>query len=71
LGRNNIAIKEQKQKGAKANLNPKVTPNADYKYFANLPYQFFPPSTFNTLAPEGQFKEAQFGVPHITIQTCN
>ncbi|MBK7036770.1 MAG: TolC family protein [Bacteroidetes bacterium] len=64
MGRNNIAIGEQKTKEAKANLIPKVTANADYKYFTNLPYQFMPLSTFNPTAPEGQFKEAQFGVPH-------
>jgi OMF family outer membrane factor len=64
MSRNNISISEQKQKEAKANLIPKVTANADYKYFTNLPYQLMPLSTFNPAAPEGQFKEAQFGVPH-------
>jgi outer membrane protein TolC len=64
IGRNNIAIGEQKAKEAKANLIPKVTANAEYKYFTNLPYQLMPLSTFNPTAPEGQFKEAQFGVPH-------
>jgi OMF family outer membrane factor len=64
MSRNNIAIGEQKAKEAKANLIPKVTVNADYKYFTNLPYQLMPLSTFNPTAPEGQFKEAQFGVPH-------
>lgn len=64
MGRNNVFIGEQKAKEAKANLIPKVTANADYKYFTNLPYQFLPLSTFNPTAPEGQFKEAQFGVPH-------
>ena len=64
MSRNNIAIGEQKEKEAKANLVPKVTAYADYKYFTNLPYQLMPLSTFNPTAPEGQFKEAQFGVPH-------
>jgi OMF family outer membrane factor len=64
MSRNNIAIGEQKEKEAIANLIPKVTVNADYKYFTNLPYQLMPLSTFNPTAPEGQFKEAQFGVPH-------
>ncbi len=64
MSRNNIAIGEQKEKEAKANLIPRVTANADYKYFTNLPYQLMPLSTFNPTAPEGQFKEAQFGVPH-------
>ncbi len=64
MSRNSIAIGEQKAKEAKANLVPKVTVNADYKYFTNLPYQLMPLSTFSPTAPEGQFKEAQFGVPH-------
>lgn len=62
--RNNMSISEQRQKEAKANLIPKVSINADYKYFTNLPHQLMPLSTFNPAAPEGQFKEAQFGVPH-------
>lgn len=64
INRNNIALGEQKEKEAKANLIPKVTASADYKYFIDLPYQLMPMSTFNSTAPEGQFKEAQFGVPH-------
>jgi len=64
MSRNYMAIGEQKMKEAKANLLPKVTANVDYKYFTNLPYQLLPLSTFNASAPEGQFKEAQFGVPH-------
>ncbi|MCB0649530.1 MAG: TolC family protein [Saprospiraceae bacterium] len=39
MSRNNMAIGEQREKEAKANLIPKVTANADYKYFTNLPYQ--------------------------------
>src|SRR5690606_34210242 len=42
--------------------SPKVTGSADYKYFTHLPYQFLPLSVFN--GPEGEYKEAQFGVPH-------
>jgi OMF family outer membrane factor len=64
MNRNNISIGEQKEKEAKANLIPKITVNADYKYFSNLPYQLMPLSTFNPTAPVGQYKEAQFGVPH-------
>lgn len=41
---------------------PKLNLNADYKYFTDLPYQLMPMSVFG--GPEGQFKEAQFGVPH-------
>ncbi len=62
MSRNNISISTQKQKEAKANLIPKVTVNADYKYFTNLPYQLMPLSIFG--GPDGQFKEAQFGVSH-------
>ncbi len=64
MGRNNMTISEQKLKEATANLIPKITANADYKYFISLPFQFMPLSTFNPMAQEGQFKEAQFGVPH-------
>jgi outer membrane protein TolC len=64
IDKNKILIGEQKEKEAKANLIPKITGNLDYKYFSNLPYQLLPLSTFNQNAPEGQFKEAQFGVPH-------
>ncbi len=53
------------------NLIPKVTANGEYKYFIELPYQLLPLSVFG--GPDGQFKEAQFGVPHtingnLTIQ---
>lgn len=64
IGRNNMTIGEQKQKEATANLFPKVNVVGDYKYFTDLPYQLMPMSTFNPTAPEGQFREAQFGVPH-------
>ena len=49
---------------AVAGLIPKLTVNSDYKYYFDLPYQLMPLSTFNPTAPAGQFKEAQFGVPH-------
>ena len=64
MSRNTISIGEQKVQEAKANLIPKVFANVDYKYYTNLPYQLMPLSTFNPTAAEGQFKEAQFGVPH-------
>lgn len=64
ISRNSMAITEQKQKEAKSNLIPKINVVGDYKYFMDLPYQLMPMSTFNPMAPEGQFKEAQFGVPH-------
>jgi len=64
VNRNDIAIGEQREKEAKANLLPKVTANADYKYFTNLPYQLLPLNALNPTAPEGEFRAAQFGVPH-------
>ncbi|MCF8301234.1 MAG: TolC family protein [Haliscomenobacter sp.] len=64
VNRNDIAIGEQREKEAKANLYPKVTANADYKYFTNLPYQLLPLNALNLAAPEGEFRAAQFGVPH-------
>ncbi|OQA97224.1 MAG: outer membrane channel protein [Bacteroidetes bacterium ADurb.Bin217] len=73
ISRNNMAIGEQKQKEATSNLLPKVNIVGDYKYFTDLPYQLMPMSTFNPTAPEWQFREAQFGVPHnmsATIQVA-
>lgn len=62
MSRNNILISEQKNDEAKANLIPKLNSNIDYKYFTELPTQLIPMSFFG--GPEGQFKEASFGVPH-------
>lgn len=64
INRNNIDISQQKEKEAKANLIPKVTANADYKYFMELPTQLMPMNALNPQAPEGQFRDIQFGVPH-------
>ncbi|HAV26690.1 MAG TPA: TolC family protein [Bacteroidetes bacterium] len=64
IGLNNEILSQDKQKEVQANLLPKLTANADYKYFTNLPYQLMPLSTFDPTAPEGKFKETQFGVPH-------
>lgn len=64
MSRNNMAIGDQREKEAKANLIPKVTANADYKYFANLPYQLLPVNAFNPALPAGEFRAMQFGVPH-------
>jgi OMF family outer membrane factor len=47
---------------AKANLLPKVNMAADYRYYANLPYQFMPADQFG--GTPGTYKEVQFGVPH-------
>lgn len=62
IDRNNVSISQQKQMETKANLIPKISLGADYRYFNDLPYQLMPQSAFG--GPEGQFKETQFGVPH-------
>ena len=64
MSRNKMAIGEQKAKEAKANLIPKATVNADYKYFTNLPYQLLPVNAFNPALPAGEYRAMQFGVPH-------
>lgn len=64
ISRNNILISKQKHKEAISNLVPKITAIGDYRYFTDLPYQLMPLSMFNPTAPEGQYKESQFGVPH-------
>src|SRR5690625_3769141 len=64
INRNHINISEQREKEAKANLIPKVTANTDYKYFMELPTQLMPMNALNPQAPEGQFRDLQFGVPH-------
>lgn len=62
IGRNNIEISTERHDEASSNLIPKVNVDASYKYFTDLPYQLLPLSVFG--GPDGQFKEAQFGVPH-------
>jgi outer membrane protein TolC len=62
IAKNELSIGAQKKLEAKANLIPKVVLNGDYNYYTDLPYQLMPMSVFG--GPEGQFKEAQFGVPH-------
>src|SRR5690554_3999396 len=64
INRSNIDISQQKRKEAQANLIPKITANADYKYFFELPTQLMPMNALNPSAPEGQFRDIQFGVPH-------
>ncbi|MGZ5253670.1 MAG: TolC family protein, partial [Flavitalea sp.] len=63
ISRNNISISELKEKDAKANLLPKVTANADYRYYFNLPYQLMPLSAFG--GPAGEYKAIQFSVPNV------
>ncbi len=62
ISKNNSAISAEKQKEAIANLYPKITANADYKYFIDLPTQLMPATIFG--GPAGTYKEVQFGVPH-------
>lgn len=64
MKRNDIASGEEREKEAKANLNPKISAVADYKYFVDLPHQLMPMNIFNPQVPEGQYKDVQFGVPH-------
>lgn len=64
VGRNDMERGRQRELEAKAHRLPKLTAQAEYKYFTDLPVQFMPLSTFNPMAPEGQFLEARFGVPH-------
>lgn len=62
ISRNNISLSNEKYAEAKAGLIPKIILNADYRYYADLPYQFMPQSAFG--GPPGLFKEIQMGVPH-------
>lgn len=62
ISRNNTQISEQRFREAQGGLMPKISANADYRYYTNLPYQLMPESAFG--GPEGQFNEVQFGVPH-------
>lgn len=62
ISRNNVLLGNQKYQAAIANLIPKVTAHADYRYYTDQPYQLMPMSVFG--GPPGKFKEAQFGVPH-------
>lgn len=64
MAKNNVAQREQLLKEAKAQLLPKLSLNADYRYYMDLPTQLLPLNIFNPQVPAGEFKEAQFGVPH-------
>jgi outer membrane protein TolC len=65
-GKTGIQLSESRLKEAKWQQWPKVNINGEYRYYTNLPYQLLPLSVFG--GPEGQFREAQFGVPH-TLNT--
>lgn len=62
IAENTRELSALKHKEVKSNLLPKLSVNGEYKYFIELPYQLMPLSVFG--GPDGQFKEAQFGVPH-------
>ena len=62
ISKNNTSISSQKQKEVIANLYPKVTANADYKYFIDLPTQLMPATIFG--GPADTYKTVQFGVSH-------
>jgi outer membrane protein TolC len=62
INKNQIEISISKHIEAKGSLLPKVNLVSDYKYFMDLPYQLLPAAVFG--GQPGQFKEAQFGVPH-------
>jgi OMF family outer membrane factor len=64
ISRNSMVSGAEKEQEAKANLIPKISIGADYKYYFDLPYQLMPMTTFNPAAPPDDFKEIQFGVPH-------
>ncbi len=64
INKNSIEISNQRELEAKSNLIPRLTLNADYKYFVELPTQLMPLNALNPQVPEGQFRELQFGVPH-------
>lgn len=64
IDRNKMAISDEKNAEVTSNLYPKIMANMEYKYFFDLPRQLMPLSVFNPQVPEGQFKAAQFGVPH-------
>jgi len=64
MSENEMAIASEKNKEVKSNLIPKIQASGDYKYFFDLPTQLMPAKAFNPMAPEWEFKPAQFGVPH-------
>lgn len=62
--RNTILSSQEQEQEAKANLYPKLSVQADYKYFMELPHQLMPLSALNPQVTQGEFREIQFGVPH-------
>ncbi len=64
MAENEVLISEYKQKEIRSNFWPKINGNFDYKYYFDLPTQLMPAKAFNPMAPDWEFKPAQFGVPH-------
>ena len=64
ISENEVEIASEKNKEVKSHLIPKIKANGDYKYYFDLPTQLMPAKAFNPMAPDWQFKPAQFGVPH-------
>ena len=64
ISENEMLMADEKHKEVRSNLIPKVQAAGDYKYFFDLPTQLMPAKAFNPMAPEWEFKPAQFGVPH-------
>lgn len=62
INKNQIEISNSKNAEVKGSLLPKINLVSDYKYFMDLSYQLLPAAVFG--GQPGQFKEAQFGVPH-------
>lgn len=71
IQQNLLNISRDREKEAKAGWLPKIQIAGDYRYYNDLPYQLLPLTTFNANAPAGQFKEAQFGVPHTINANLN
>ncbi len=64
IAENEVLKSEYKRKEIAANFWPKINGNFDYKYYFDLPTQLMPAKAFNPMAPDWEFKPAQFGVPH-------
>ncbi|MCC6753147.1 MAG: TolC family protein [Saprospiraceae bacterium] len=62
IAANRSEMATEREKEVRSQRLPQLRITAEYRYYAELPYQLLPLSVFN--GPEGQFKEAQFGVPH-------
>ncbi len=62
IANNQVSAANLKQEESRSQLLPKVMASGDYRYFTQVPYQFFPQAAFG--GPEGAYKPIQFGVPH-------